>query len=72
MARGKITTLLWGEQSEDAARHALRQCLLDLRQVLTKAKLEALRVEADLIGLEASAVVVDAERFERHIAQGTP
>jgi len=72
MARGKLTTLLWGEQSEDAARHALRQCLLDLRQVLTKAKVEALRVEADSIGLDSSTVVVDAERFERRIAQGTP
>ena len=34
MPRGKIAALLWAEQSEDAARHALRQCLLDLRQVL--------------------------------------
>jgi DNA-binding SARP family transcriptional activator/tetratricopeptide (TPR) repeat protein len=70
--RGKIATLLWAEQSEDAARHALRQCLLDLRQVLATAKLEALRAEADLIGLEPSRVVVDAARFESQIAHGTP
>ena len=70
--RGKIATLLWAEQSEDTARHALRQCLLDLRQVLAKAKLEAIRAEADLIGLEPSRVVVDAARFESQIAHGIP
>jgi len=63
---------LWAEQSEDAARHALRQCLLDLRQALTKANIAAIRAEADLIGLEPSMVVVDAVRFERKVAEGTP
>ena len=72
MPRGKITTLLWPEESEDAARHALRQCLLDLRHVLAKAGLEAIRAEADLIGLDPSRVVVDAVRFERQVAHGTP
>src|SRR5262249_7450271 len=47
--RGKVTTLLWADQSEDAARHALRQCLLDLRSVLAKANLEVIRAEGDLI-----------------------
>jgi DNA-binding SARP family transcriptional activator len=69
--RGKVAALLWSEQSEDAARHALRQCLLDLRQVLATAKLEAVRTETDLIGLEPSRVVVDTARFERQVAQGT-
>ena len=70
--RGRLTALLWAEQSEDAARHALRQCLLDLRQALIKANIAAIRAEADLIGLEPSMVVVDAVCFERKIAQGTP
>ena len=70
--RGKITALLWPEQSEDAARHALRQCLFDLRQVLAKAKIQATRVEGDLIGLEPGRVVVDTARFERQAAHGTP
>jgi DNA-binding SARP family transcriptional activator len=72
MLRGKIAALLWGEQDEDAARHALRQCLLDLRQVLAKTNLPALRVEGDAIGLEPSRLVVDVARFERQVAHGTP
>jgi DNA-binding SARP family transcriptional activator len=72
LPRGKITTVLWPEQSEDAARHALRQCLLDLRQVLAKANLKAIRAEGDLIGLDPSRVVVDTARFEHQVAHGTP
>src|SRR5262249_30151515 len=70
--RGKVTTLLWADQSEDAARHALRQCLLDLRSVLAKANLEVIRAEGDLIGLDQSKIVVDAASLERHIAHGPP
>jgi DNA-binding SARP family transcriptional activator/tetratricopeptide (TPR) repeat protein len=70
--RGKITTLLWSELSEDAARHALRQCVLDLRQTLAKANIIAIRTEADLIGLEAARVIVDVARFEHQVTQGTP
>jgi DNA-binding SARP family transcriptional activator len=70
--RGKLTALLWAEQSEDAARHALRQSLLDLRQALAKAGVNAIRTEADLIGLEPSSVVVDAVHFERQVAHGGP
>src|SRR5437867_10628164 len=47
--RGKAATLLWADQSEDAARHALRQCLHDLRNMLANANLEAIRAEGDLI-----------------------
>lgn len=72
MPRGKLTALLWAEQREDAARHALRQSLLDLRQVLARASVDAIRTEADLIGLDPSRVVVDAARFERQIAHGSP
>lgn len=70
--RGKITAVLWAEQSEDTARHALRQCLFDLRRVLARAGLQAIRVEADLIGLEQSRVIVDVARFGRQVARGTP
>ena len=60
------------EQSEDVARHSLRQCLLDLRHVLSKVKLEAIRADGDSIGLQSSMVVVDVTRFEQQVARGTP
>lgn len=68
--RGRLTSLLWNEHSEDAARHALRQCLHDLRQSLERAHIEAIRAKGDLIGVDPNKVVVDVARFERHIAQG--
>ena len=71
LPRGKIAALLWPDHDDEAARHALRQCLLDLRHVLATVSQDALRVEGDLIYLEPSTVVVDVARFERHVAQGT-
>ncbi len=70
--RGKLTALLWDEQNDAAARHGLRQCLLDLRQALAQARIAAVRTEGDLIGLDPATVVVDVTRFERRLARGTP
>jgi len=71
LPRGKIAALLWPDHDEEAARHALRQCLLDLRHALATVSQKPLCVEGELIRLEPSAVVVDVARFERHAAQGT-
>ena len=68
--RARLTALLWPEQSEDIGRHGLRQCLLDLRHALAKGKVEAIRAERDLIGLEAARIVVDVARFDRLIDLG--
>src|SRR6266536_2946659 len=70
--RGKLTPLLWDEESEDVARHGLRQCLLDLRRALSRAKIDAILADTDLIGLDPATVVVDVVRFEHHVARGTP
>jgi len=67
--RARLTALLWPEQSEDIARHGLRQCLLDLRHALAKGKVEAIRAESDVIGLEPSRTVVDVARFHRLVGQ---
>src|SRR5262245_11711459 len=71
VSRAKLTALLWPEQSEDIARHGLRQCLLDLRHALARGTVEAIRAEGDVIGLEPSKIVVDVARFERFAGQGT-
>src|SRR5262245_60808600 len=64
VSRATLTTLLWPEHSESVARHGLRQCLLDLRQALAKGKIEAIRVEGELIGIEPSKIAVDVVRFD--------
>ena len=71
MSRGKLTALLWADQSEDVARHSLRQCLLDLRHALSKANVDAIRADGDLISLQPSSVVVDVASFERLTNQST-
>ena len=72
LPRGKLTAILWEDEGERAARHGLRQCLLDLRRCFAKAGVEAIRVEGDDVYLEPARIVVDVVRFERCIAQGTP
>jgi len=70
LPRARLLTLLWPEQDEDTARHGLRQCLFDLRRALAKAKVQAIRAEGDLIGLEPSRIVVDVASFDRLVGQG--
>src|SRR5262245_804317 len=65
VSRAKLITLLWPEQSEDIARHGLRQCLFDLRRALDKSRVDAIRTEGDVIGLDPSRIVVDVARFNR-------
>src|SRR5262245_16493605 len=72
LPRGKLTAFLWEEESERAARHGLRQCLLDLRHTLAKARIRAIRAEGEVIRLEPSRIVVDVVRFERCAVQRTP
>jgi DNA-binding SARP family transcriptional activator len=67
--RDKLATLLWGERSEEQARHSLRQALFALRRVLPPGALVA---GADTVALDPAAVDVDVVAFERDIAEGTP
>jgi len=71
MPRGRLMAQLWSSQTEDTARHGLRQCLFELRGALADVDVDAIYVENDGIGLDASRVVVDAVRFEKLIGQGT-
>jgi DNA-binding SARP family transcriptional activator len=69
--RDRLTAYLWSSQTDDAARHGLRQCLLDLRHALAEAGVDAIRSEGDGIALDPSRVVVDAARFETLAARNT-
>src|SRR5262245_45648204 len=63
--RERVTAYLWSSQTDDAARHGLRQCLLDLRHALAKAGVDGIRSEGDSLALDPCRVIVDAVRFER-------
>src|SRR5258705_10418102 len=49
LPRGKIAALLWPDHAEEAARHALRQCLLAFSQAWATVSRKPLGAEARLI-----------------------
>ena len=70
--RDKLATLLWGDASDERARHSLRQALVTLRQALPRAAAASLMEEGDTVGVNPAAVDVDVALFERLTAEGTP
>ena len=70
--RDKLATLLWGDTSDERARHSLRQALVTLRQALPRAAAASLVEEGDTVGVNLAAVEVDVALFERLTAEGTP
>jgi DNA-binding SARP family transcriptional activator len=70
--RDTLVGLLWGEASEQRARHSLRQTVFRLRKVFAKVRSSGLVVRGDSIALDTAAVSVDAFEFQRHLRTGTP
>jgi DNA-binding SARP family transcriptional activator len=70
--RDTLVGLLWGEASEQRARHSLRQTVFRLRKVFAKARSSGLVVRGDTIALKTAAVSVDALEFQRHLRKGMP
>src|SRR5712691_5625266 len=71
-SRDTLVGLLWGEASEQRARHSLRQTVFRLRKVFAKARSSGLVVRGDTIALKTAAVSVDALEFQRHLRKGMP
>jgi len=63
--RDKLAALLWGEASNERARHSLRQALVSLRRALPEAEPPCLLEERDAVSLNAEAWEIDAVEFER-------
>jgi DNA-binding SARP family transcriptional activator len=72
-SRDHLTGLLWPEREPDAARHALRQAIYNLRSSLPDAGAAGLVVSRNLeIGLGPDADCwLDAEAFEEALERGT-
>jgi DNA-binding SARP family transcriptional activator/TolB-like protein/tetratricopeptide (TPR) repeat protein len=60
--REELATLLWGDGSDQQARHSLRQCLIALRQDLGLGS-EILALDREAIWLRVQSVSVDARSF---------
>ena len=71
-ARDKLAALLWGDRSDERARHSLRQALVTLRQALPGAAATCLVEAGDTVGLNPATVEVDVSLFERLTADGSP
>src|SRR5215472_15237122 len=71
-AREHLASLLWGDGSDEQARHSLRQALSHLRKALPGARPEILRSDPDGVALNPTALDVDVAAFERLVAEGTP
>jgi DNA-binding SARP family transcriptional activator len=70
--REKIATLLWGESDQHRARQSLRQVLFALTRALAEHDIRLMRMENQLVSLDAGAIRVDTAEFEALIASGTP
>ena len=62
-SRSALAELLWGEQTETAARHSLRQALLRLRSALGRTADRYLLVDADVQFNPASDYTLDVAEF---------
>src|SRR5262249_52975401 len=70
-SRDKLSTLLWGEKSDQQARDGLRHALAALRRGLGRASSSILHVEGQTLALNADRVEVDVATFERLLTQKT-
>jgi DNA-binding SARP family transcriptional activator len=70
-ARETLTTLLWGDTSEQKARQSLRQTLSRLRKVFAIAHNAGLVVRGETVSLHRPALEVDVAVFERLARAGT-
>jgi TolB-like protein/DNA-binding SARP family transcriptional activator len=63
--RERLCGLLWSDRGEAQARASLRQCLLELRGLLTVARFDLLAVDRESISLRATDLVVDLAEIEQ-------
>lgn len=70
-SRETLATLLWDRSGEDQARASLRQALAVLRKSIDTPQGHLLVADRDRIALSPDGVWVDADAFQRLIAEGT-
>jgi TolB-like protein/Tfp pilus assembly protein PilF len=71
-SRDAIAELLWGARADEQARGSLRRTLSDLRKSVPLPDPAWLVSDGDMLALDPDRVEVDAARFERLAANGSP
>ena len=69
-SREKLATLLWGESDQHRARQSLRQALFALTREFAETEVSVLRMESQMVSLDADLIWVDACEFESLAADG--
>lgn len=70
--RDKLAALLWGEATDEHARHSLRQALVAVRRALGATAPRVIVEEGDAVAIDSSAIDIDVAAFERAVRAGTP
>jgi len=70
--RDKLAALLWGDSSDRAARHSLRQTLFALKQAMARNGGDVLRIDSETVALNRASVRVDVTALRQLVAKGTP
>src|SRR5262249_48987854 len=70
--RDKLAALLWGDSSDQQARHSLRQTLLALEESLGEDGVDVLGSGTENVAVNRRAARVDVAAFEQLVAEGTP
>jgi DNA-binding SARP family transcriptional activator len=68
--RERLATLLWGESTDQQARHNLRQSLSTLRKDLAEAGCDLLKGDRDTVTLDGALVAADALEFRSLVKAG--
>lgn len=63
--RERLSGLFWSDRGEAQARASLRQCLFELRDVLSEAGLDLLEVDRETVSFRPGAVTSDLAELER-------
>ena len=69
-SREKLATLLWGESDQHRARQSLRQALFALTREFAETEVSTLRMESQMVSLDAASIRVDVGEFESLVAAG--
>src|SRR5262249_14214083 len=70
--RDKLAALLWGDTSQERARHSLRQALVTIRAALDGIAPPTLVERGDTVAVDATVIDVDVSRFELLVASDDP
>ena len=68
--RDKLAALLWGDSSDERARHSLRQALFAIKHALPADGSELLRLNTETVAVERQNVELDVTAFEQLVADG--